>query len=226
MFVQLEYVYLFSLIPFLFIWLFLFFINKRTRKEMLLMSILIGLVSVASSYYWWTIDWWQPATITGTKVGIEDFIMGFTAGGIMVSIYEIIFRKKYIKRDRRKAPNFILILLFLSNTTAFLIWGIGVTTFWASFISLILSSLIIFYFRKDLIINGLWSGILMLLISLILYFTIMFISPDWISQTYIYEGLSGIHFLGIPIEELVFWFLAGVLWGPLYEFGFNLYEKN
>lgn len=78
------------------------------------MGFIIGSVSLLSSYYWWTKDWWLPHNITGTKVGIEDFIMGFTAGGIMTVAYEVIFLKRYIKSKREiKVPSFHTLMLTL-----------------------------------------------------------------------------------------------------------------
>ncbi|MFH0755430.1 MAG: lycopene cyclase domain-containing protein [bacterium] len=224
--IPLNLVYLVSLIPVCLIWVVLFIAGKYTRREMLIMSVIIGLISLVSSYYWWTIDWWQPQTITNTKIGIEYFILGFTAGGIMTSIYEIIFFKKYIKVKRKiKMPNFLTILLVLASITAWLILE-KVTSFYASTISMILVSVIIFYFRKDLLINGLWSGLLMLIISLFFYYTIIFLSPEWINQTYLFKTLSGVKITGIPIEELIFWFLAGLVWGPLYEYWHSEQIKN
>ena len=53
-------------------------------------SILICILSVLTSYFWWTKDWWQPLNFTNTVVGFEDFIMGFTSGGIMSVIYNFL----------------------------------------------------------------------------------------------------------------------------------------
>src|SRR3989344_9364457 len=98
MYVSPEFVYLVALTPFCLLWIFIFLKRKDLRKEMLVMSTMIGLMSAATSYYWWTVDWWQPLTITGTRVGIEDFILGFASGGIMVTIYETVFRRSVYKR--------------------------------------------------------------------------------------------------------------------------------
>jgi len=217
--IPINLVYLISLLPFCLIWIILFVKGKHTRREMLVMSFIIGFISLVSSYYWWTRDWWLPHNITGTKIGIEDFIMGFTAGGIMTTAYEVFFLKRYLEVKRKiKMPSFLTIMLILALITAWLVWGIGTTTFIASTISMILVSGIIYYFRKDLLINGLWSGVLMLVISLLFYYTIIFIFPNWINQTYIFNTLSGIKLTGIPIEELIFWFLSGLVWGPIYEY--------
>lgn len=47
-----------------------------------------------SEYLFWTRDWWKPTTITDTVVGVEDFLLSFTNGGIAAVIYEEVFDKK------------------------------------------------------------------------------------------------------------------------------------
>ena len=74
------FVYLLSLLPILLLWSVIFRIRPDERNEMLVVGIFLGVVSVVSSYIWWTNDWWRPETITGTRVGIEDFILGFFPG--------------------------------------------------------------------------------------------------------------------------------------------------
>ena len=185
---------------------------------MLLMSILIGILSLITSYFWWTVDWWKPLTLTGTKIGVEDFVMGFSSGGIMATIYEVIFKRGLYKRKLyHHAEAALTILLLLSQTTMWLFFYVGLTSFWASTFAMLLVAFVIFFIRKDLIITSLLSGILMAIMSLVFYFVIIFISPTWISHTYL-GGISGIRIVGIPIEEFIFWFLAGLVFGPFYEY--------
>lgn len=182
------------------------------------MSILIGVLSVATSYYWWTIDWWKPLTFTGTKVGIEDFLMGFTAGGIMATFYEVLFKRALYKRKlHHHVSGGLTILLILAQITSWLIYGIGVTSFWASTVAMISVAIIMLASRKDLFYNSLLSGVLMCAVSFLFYITIVLLSPTWIDSTYL-SGLSGVRWIGVPIEEFVFWFLAGMVFGPFYEY--------
>jgi hypothetical protein len=187
---------------------------------MLTVSFLIGILSVITAHYWWTIDWWRPATITGTTVGIEDLLMGFGSGGIMAVAYEILFRKRlyHTRTKQLHCPSSFTVLLLLAFLTSWLFWGVGFTSFWASSIAMVIAAGVLFYYRKDLFINGLLSGALMVAISLSFYFTIMLISSEWIGKTYLFNTLSGWLVLGIPIEEFVFWFLAGLVFGPFYEY--------
>lgn len=78
--------------------------------------------------------------------------------------------------------------------------------------------LILFLARKDLIRDAIYSAILMMIASLPFYYTIILIHPKWIDLTFNMPGISGFRPLGIPIEDLAFWLLAGFLFGPFYEY--------
>jgi len=193
---------------------------------MLVMSTLLAVVSVVSSYYWWTIDWWRPPTITGTKVGIEDILLGFVVGGIMSTTYECLFRKSYWKkRLHHHTGDGILLLLLLANITAAGIYAFNLTTFWASTMALLVATAVLYKFRRDLIVNGILTGGLAVLVSSAFYAMIILMNPSWIEATYL-PALSGITIGYIPIEEFVFWFLAGLFFGPFYEYWQGLKLKN
>ncbi len=217
--IPLEYGYIIGSLFFLVIWLAIFLVRKDTRHEMVVMSLLLGFISVVTAYYWWTQDWWHPATITGTRVGIEDFLVGFGSGGIMAVIYEVVFKRRLYKRSAQQHRSGGLTILFaLAFFTSWFFWGVGLTSFWASTFAMILSALLLYYLRRDLFFNSLISGALMALISLPFYYSILVFVPNWVSTTYDFAHLSGILITGIPVEEIIFWFLAGMVFGPFYEY--------
>lgn len=220
MLVPIEYVYLIACLPLLALWLFLFIIRSDERREMLVMSILIGIISVATAHYWWTFDWWHPTTVTGTRVGLEDFLMGFASGGIIAVAYEIIFKKRNSRIRSRclHCPGGFTILLLLAFLTSWLVWGVQLTSFWASTIALLVVASVVFFFRKDLFISGILSGLLMLGASVLFYGSIALLSPEWAPFTYQLDSLSGRTIVGFPVEEFIFWFLAGLVFGPFYEY--------
>jgi hypothetical protein len=63
------------------IWLVFLLWRKDQQHEMLKVGFLVGVLSVITCYLWWIQDWWSPQNITGTKIGVEDFLIGFFAGG-------------------------------------------------------------------------------------------------------------------------------------------------
>lgn len=220
MFTPFDYAYVLAIIPLCLVWLLFFIFRPDLRREMVVMSVGIGILSVVTAYYWWTIDWWHPPTLTGTRVGLEDFVLGFAAGGIMAVAYEVLFAKRHYRMRRQclHCPGQETLLLLLAFLTSWLFWGVGVTSFWASTIAMLVTASVLFYFRRDLFINGVLSGVLMTLISLPSYAVIMLVAPTWISEVYHFEALSGLMPLGIPIEEYWFWFFSGLVFGPFYEY--------
>lgn len=183
------------------------------------MGFLIGLVSLASNYYWWNVDWWRPVRITNTAVGIEDFLIGFVSGGVIAVIYEELLKLKYARNHVRKhLPPASTILVLLALLTAWLFWVLKVTSFIASSIAMTVTAGVLLYFRKDLFWKSILTGILTVIVSLIFYYPIIFLVPEWVDQTYNFQYLSGTLVGGIPVEELIFWFFAGLVWGPFYEY--------
>ena len=215
--IPLNFVYLIATLPFVVIWGCMFFIRKDLRQEMLVMSFIIGTASVLTSYHWWTSDWWRPLTITGTRVGFEDFIIGFTSGGIMSSAYEFFFKKALYQKVKTFNHLGLITLMGLVFLTELLIKSFNVTTFYASSIAMMVVGIVMMTLRKDLLQNAFISALLMTGISVLFYATILCISPEWIQKTYL-PTLSGITIIGVPAEEFVFWFLAGFLFGPFYEY--------
>lgn len=212
-----NFVYLVGTFPLLVMWLIIFFWRKDLRKEILWFSIPMSFMSMITSYIWWTVDWWQPLTVWGTKIGVEDFIVGFTSGGLMAVLYEVIFKKKLYKRKTSiKNTDKSLLLFLLVQLMCWFFYGIGLTSFLSSSISLIVGSILMLLSRRDLITNALASGVLMTVAVLPSYYVIILINSQWVDRTY--SMLSGLRVTGIPIEELVFWFLVGFLFGPFYEY--------
>jgi hypothetical protein len=222
--VPFDAVYLIGFLPIGIIWALFFFVRKDLRQEMLVTSALIGVLSLVTAYYWWTRDWWHPATITHTRVGIEDFLMGFFTGGVMAAAYEVIFSKRFYKMKFGGVQRLggLTILLLLDCLMMYFFYALGFKSFYASSIALALTAIVMFWERPDLIIDGITSGFLMIAITSISYLTVYLISPSWIAQTYYPDGFGSIPVLGVPIEEFIFWFLAGLLFGPFYEYARRL----
>jgi len=207
-------------------WIILFVQKKRSRKEMLTLSSWAAALSIITSYLFWTKDWWRPETITGTIVGIEDLILGFAVGGIVTVVYERVFKKRYIKyKDDSYYPGLVSHIAVACALLALLFWLTSLSSFYSVVIALLVVAIRMFYKRKDLIINGITSGIFMSVIILPYYYAIILISPGWIERTYLFDNLSGIMITGIPLEEIVFWFVFGLVCGPVYEFWKKRKEK-
>ena len=218
-----EYSYLLVSILLLFIWLILFFWRKDVKKEMVFMSLIFGFLGFFLGLIY-TLDWWHPLTITKTIIGIEDFIFGFSLGGVSAVIYEEVFKKRvHIRKTRKnieKKRNRNFLFLFSFSLFLFLLsfYVIRLNSFYSSIIGILTPLLLILIKRKDLFFDSLVSGFLLLIIALLGTNIIELITPGWVKATWYFNNLSGIIILKLPLEDIIWFFLSGAFIGPLYEY--------
>jgi len=218
-----QYTYLIGDLIVLAVWAFLFFRRKDTKKEMLTISLIFGIIAILLAPIY-TKDWWQPLTITGTSVGIEDFLFGFGIGGLTSVIYEHLFNRriktaKLTKKVKEEMKiNLIIPLGAFIATFILCIFLFNLNSFISSTISLTISILLIYLKRKDLIRNSLLSGISSSIFAFTGYHLLNMITPGFFNEFWLYKNIGKILFLGVPLEEIVWFFLAGAFIGPLYEY--------
>jgi hypothetical protein len=216
-----KFFYLTWSLIFLVIWIILYALRKDLRREMLFISGFFGIGGILSELTNIQ-DWWRPLTITGTPIGIEDFIIGFAIGGIASVIYAECYYKRY-RPGSRQTPrrNMFGHLYLLSFAVCFLtlFYVVKLSSFYSTFIAYLIGIIFIILKRKDLLRDSIISGILMLILALIIYAILSAIYPGYI-QTFWY--LNGNWYtqliFGIPISEYFWFFLTGSFIGPLYEF--------
>jgi len=220
--VNYQYTYIVMCLILIGIWLYFFLRRKDIRKEILSISLIFGLAAPLAAYVYIQ-DWWRPLTITGTSIGIEDFIFGFAIGGIASIIYTYLFNKKVkikknkIKKQKRNINLLTLLILLMG------IFFIGFFVFnLNSFISTILAfgipTLIIYIKRRDLIKDSIISGISTLIIAIIIYQLLNIITPGFFDEFWLFQNIGRIMLFGMPLEEIIWFLLAGVFIGPLYEY--------
>jgi len=213
-----KHAFLFGVAVMFIPWIICFLLRKDLRKEMIIMSLHVGAGSVITGYIWWTVDWWRPETITGTIVGIEDYLLGFVNGGVAAVLYEVVSgEKQKVKKQLATFSEILSFFLLTGFILSFLTWWVGMTSFVASSIAMLMAVALLLYFRRDLLKNVLLSGLLMAVVSLPTYFIIESFSPGWVSNTFLYEYLTGFHILKAPLEDIAFYFLFGMWVGPFYE---------
>lgn len=218
-----QYSYLIGSLLFILIWLVFFLWRKDTRKEMLIISLLFGIAGSLSQIIYIK-DWWKPLTITATSLGIEDFLFGFSIGGIASVVYEHLFNKrvkiKKVKKlkEQKRNINFLLVI----STIPIVFYGsffiFGINTFISSIFAFVIPTSIIYLKRKDLIKNSFFSGIFTVLIMFLVYQIIELIIPGFFESFFLFQNIGHIIFLKIPLEEYIWFFLLGLLVGPLYEY--------
>jgi hypothetical protein len=181
------------------------------------MSFLFGILGPLSEL-WYLQDYWRPQIFTGTRIGIEDFLFGFFIGGIASVIYLELFNKHISKQKDKKHHirfmlSFVAIFIFIISFYVF-----GFNSIYASMITFLSLALLIYYFRHDLFIDGLMSGIFLAITMFLAYLIFLYIFPSAIQKWWFLNNISGILILGIPLEELLWAFSLGLVAGPTYEF--------
>ncbi|MEI7513495.1 MAG: lycopene cyclase domain-containing protein [bacterium] len=210
---------------FFLIWLALFIHRKNIRGEMLFMSILFGFGGIISQLTHLK-DWWKPLTLTKTPIGIEDFIIGFSIGGIASVIYAELYHKKIkLKRIDSKKKDlkyyFLGDLFLVSFAMVFLaiFYGLNLNSFYSAVIAYFAGIITIYWFRKDLVLDSFASGIMLLILGSTVYYFLFLLYPDYIQKFwYLHQNWYSNLVLGIPIGEYIWFFLTGAFIGPLYEF--------
>lgn len=224
-----RFAYLTGTLLFSAVWLIIFILRPDLRKAIWVMSFLTAFSGLIPEYFWWTKDWWRPITITATRIGIEDFLLGYTNGGIIAVIYEMIggFKLERIKGVKPRGIKLIYIpfsILLIGICVEIL----GMTSFWATVFTELLIAFSIIYFRRDLFFSSLFSGIAIVIIFMPVYWFADFISPGIIEKTWLFKNLSGLRITGVPVEDIVFYFLVGSVEGSFYKFwqGFRDITNN
>jgi len=221
--IELQFSYLVGSVLFLIIWLILFWLRKDLRQQMLFVSIIFLIIGPFVQFVY-TIDWWKPLTITGTLIGIEDFIFAFSIAGIASVIYEEFFKKKTKSKKKKENIKSFILLLGLAAVLFFgTFYAFKIHSFYSSIISLFVPTLVILWQRSDLIKDSLFSGILMVLLSIVCFSIIDIFMPAVIQNFWYFHNLSGIMILSAPLEDVVWFFFVGMFIGPLYEYWKNIF---
>ena len=85
-----------------------------------------------------------------------------------------------------------------------------------TFAFLLMALVVFIIFAKKFKIKLL--AVLLTLVSFGFYLIPELISPGWIASTWNFHMFSGILLFKIPIEEFIWYFISGLLIGPLYEY--------
>lgn len=207
-----------SLIP----WLLLYLYRKDLRREMLITSVFLAVFGILAEYMWYTKDWWHPPTITGTVIGIEDLILGFGAGGVAAVLYKEIFHKAIYKYGNFKFSQWVLVLpLLLTFAVMHILFAyFGIFSFWANIIGFAVGLVLMSLLRPDLEAEALEGGLFVTLLAVPIYWIIVLLFPNWIQTYWDFRNVAGFMIMGIPYEELVWWFFAGAFGSIIYDYWF------
>ncbi len=177
---------------------------------MLLLSITAMIIGPLSEQMYLT-DWWLPHFVFNSFIKIEDLLFNFSIAGIVSSVYTIFrFRiNKEISLSLKLSHKILLIIAILFATFG-LFYIFHFHSFWATIIGLAIPVIVVLFSDRKSLIPIFLTGIFMLIFAIFGYFTNMYLNPNFVQENYLLNHLSGILILGIPIEELTWFFFAGI----------------
>ncbi len=230
-----KFAYFAGNLYFLAIWLYFFWKWPNRRLPMIVLGLLDIPLGLFAEYFWWTVDWWHPQTITGTRIGIEDVLLSFTVPSIALLIYKFAFKKDldrkfvfnkstFFDATRRLIP----LVLFSFGATATLFYIFHIPSFTSTLIGMFLAGLYIISHRRDLASAALWSAVLMVAVSLPVYILWEISIPGILESFWNMPALTGLVVAGAPIEDILCFALAGFVMGVVAEFafGYRLINEN
>jgi hypothetical protein len=97
-------------------------------------------------------------------------------------------------------------------------YGFQINSLWATIIALLLPTFIIWWQRKDLVLPSLFTGFLLVIVAMMVYTVTNYITPQWVQEFWYFKNVPPIIILNLPIDDVIWYFVAGVFLGPLYEY--------
>ncbi len=220
---QYQHSYLLLGLAFLGVWTLLYVRRRDVRKKMRIMSTIVAVMGpIADTVY--VQDWWSPLIVINTEVGFEPILAGFAIGGIAAALYQSVYRKTVIVRTERADTTRIPDVEFacLLASPILLLFGCFYLLRFNSFESTLVAALIplaiMFLRRPDLLPVSLTSGALLVVVASLVYTFVELLTPGWVRALWHFDNVPDIIIVGLPIDDVVFYFLTGALIGPIYEY--------
>lgn len=223
--ITIQYIWLAGSLGFFGVWLIVFFLAKKeSKKEMFIVSLMTSLFGLTEPFF--VPEYWNPPSLFGlaqrTGFDIESIIFAFSVGGTASVLYEAIFRVKHLpfseKVKTKPSHKLHYFFLFLTPVSFLLLWFFTkINPIYSAIIAMFAGGFGMMVCRKDLTKKILVGGIIFLGFYLIFFTSFNWAFPGYIDQVWNFETISGIKFLGVPFEELLFALSLGMLWSGLYE---------
>lgn len=174
-------------------------------------------------------DWWSPVYVCqNCNIHIEDLVFGFSTAGIAAVFYNALFvRKQTRPKFSIKKVLFLLIIVIEMQILSFMpLFLPYVSSFFSVCCAGIITALILLFQRPDLIKTVLFSGVGMLVLSIPAYKLGLLIDPNWTITEWRIAQLTGWYISEIPIEDLIWFFIVGIVFSGVWKFVAEIYFKD
>ncbi|MAO17984.1 MAG: hypothetical protein CMH44_14120 [Muricauda sp.] len=219
-----QYVWFIWSLIILALWGVVYLLKKDSRKEMLRMSWITMPFGLTEPLF--VPEYWHPPSLfdLAIKTGfdIESIIFSFAIGGIGTVLYNLIFKRRYVKiphTERNHYRHRLHLYILFVPAVVFLILALftPMNHIYCGILAMFLGGMATLYCRHDLKTKIWISGFLFTGLYFVYFGSILPFYPDYVTLFWNLENLSDILVAGIPIEELLFAFTFGMYWSGLYE---------
>jgi len=219
-----QYAYLILSLLLLVIWLALFFLKSTHRREIFRVSFWTMWLALTEPLF--VPEYWSPPTLFDlarrTGFDLESFIFCFAVGGIVAVAYEAIFKRRHIKmsaHEQRLGRHRFHFWVIISAPLVFtvLLLTTNINPIYSAMIALLVGFFATWYCRPDLVKKMLVSGLLFAIVYFTVFSLLNLTFPGYTEAVWNLAAVSGILFLGVPIEELLWAFTFGLYWSSIYE---------
>ncbi len=203
------------------VWVVNYARREDLRTILIRTSVPLGLVGLALNVLY-VRDWWCPQTLTGTIPAIEDFLYGFGMGTAAVLPHVVLrttptFRFEPLQQPRCRSVAYVYI--FVGGVALYYAMHLvlGLHNIVVSLLILAIGTCVVLVRRRDLVGQALVAGAAFSLLSSLIYVGVTAISPGWIDAFWYFDLLPRTIFLGLPLEDVLFYFLFGTFIGTHYH---------
>ena len=218
-----AYVWLIWSAAFLLPWLGLYFAFPAHRRIMWRASLLTAPFGLTEPLF--VPEYWNPPSLfrlaQRTGFDIESLLFCFAIAGVGVVLYNICTGKRPRALDplARRHPLHKWHLLALATPTVvfLLLIGLGWNPIYPSIVAMAFGALAAVACRPDLRRKTWIGGLLFLAYYSLFLIGLETTAPGYIARTWNLAALSGIVWLGVPVEEFLFAVVFGMYWSGVYE---------
>lgn len=214
-----RYIYLFFSLALLVLWVLMVLCRKDLFQKMFLASLMGGAIGLMGEF-WFIRDYWRPPTVTWFRFfSLEDILFCFASSGIAAGIYDLCFRRTDVKtKPIRLTTGLLMLILTIVGMFIFSTW-LGYNSMAVGYGLAVFLLLWIWLLRQDLIVASLWSGLLLMLSVLPLYWaTFLWLAPGyWTRYGSLTNTWMNSPILAIPVSELLWYLLWGCLPGSFFN---------